>query len=85
MSIHIALSFPKLKSRVVVTALVTLAGLSFSLPLLAQQQGPLPPAAPQDDYPASLPRATPPTSPAPPTSVRVSDSKQSSPGLSTSR
>jgi hypothetical protein len=80
--LHIAESFTKLRTRVVVTALLTFAGLFFSLPLLAQQQGPLPPAPPQDDYPASLPRPTPPTTPAPPTSPGASDPKQSSAGLS---
>jgi hypothetical protein len=80
--LHICEGFRKLKARAAVTALVTFAGLSFSLPLRAQKQGPLPPASPQDDYPASTPRATPPTSSASPSSPKASDTKQSSPGIS---
>src|ERR1700732_247017 len=82
--LHLCEGFRKLKARAAVTALVTFVGLSFSLPLRAQKQGPLPPASPQDDYPASTPRPgpAPPTSPAPPSSPKASDTKQSSPGIS---
>ena len=68
-------------ARTTVTALMTFAALCFSLPLLAQQEGPLPSAPPQKGIPASSPRATPPQ-PAPQTLATPPDSKQSSSGIS---
>jgi hypothetical protein len=60
---------------------MTFSALCFSLSLLAQQEGPLPPAHPQEEIPASPPRAIPPQ-PAAQTPATPPDSKQSSSGIS---
>jgi hypothetical protein len=60
---------------------MTFSALCFSLSLLAQQEGPLPPAHPQEEIPASPPRATPPQ-PAAQTPATPPDPKQSSSGIS---
>jgi hypothetical protein len=61
--------------------LVAVTALCLCLPICAQQTGPLTPAAPQDDYPATAPR-TPlapqaPKSPPPPAPPKAPDSKPS--------
>jgi hypothetical protein len=61
-----------------VTALVAFAALCFSLPLLAQQEGPMPSAPSQREFPVSSGQPTPPQT-APQTPAAPSDSKQSSP------
>jgi hypothetical protein len=60
---------------------MTFTALCFSLPLIAQQEGPLPSAPPQKEIPANPPRATP-SQPVPQTPATPSDSKQSSSGIS---
>jgi hypothetical protein len=73
--------FTKISARATVTALLTFVSLFFSLPLLAQQAGPMPAAPPQESIPASPPRATPPQ-PAAQTPATPPDSKQSASGIS---
>jgi len=69
-------------ARATGTALLTVAALCFSLPLLAQQEGPLPPAPPREEkIPASPPRTTAPR-PAPQTSATPPDSMHFSSGIS---
>jgi hypothetical protein len=68
--------------RATVMALMTVAALCSSLPLLAQEEGPLPPGPPQEEMPVSPPRATPPQ-PAPrPPAPPPPDSQHSSSGIS---
>ncbi|MGD0957730.1 MAG: hypothetical protein ABR953_13015 [Candidatus Acidiferrales bacterium] len=68
-------------AQAIVTALVTVATLCFSPPFLAQQEGPLPPAPPQEEIPASPPRAIAPQ-PAPQPPATPPDSKHFSSGIS---
>jgi hypothetical protein len=63
-------------ARAPVTALMTFAALCFSLPIIAQQEGPLPSTPPRTESPTSAPRATPPQ-PAPQTPATPPNSKQS--------
>jgi hypothetical protein len=68
------------EARTTVAALMALAALCFSLPLLAQE-GPLPSTPPQAEIPASPARATPPQ-PAPQASATPAVSRKSSSGIS---
>jgi hypothetical protein len=74
-------AFTKSRTRVIATVLMTLAILCFSRSLLAQQEGPLAPATPEDETPVRSPRAAP-AQPAPQTRASTPNSRQSSSGIS---
>ena len=74
-------AFTKYGPRAVTMALLTFAVFCFSLPLFAQQEGPLAPASPEDDAPVRPSRAAP-AQPVPEIRVRPPDSRQSSSGIS---
>ncbi len=74
-------AFTKYGPRAVTMALLTFAVFCFSLPLFAQQEGPLAPASPEDDTPVRPSRAAP-AQPVPEIRVRPPDSRQSSSGIS---